>query len=184
MDELHEKEFEQLFEETQAMIFNLGMRLFRNREDDALDFAQDVYLQAYRNLHKFEGRSKASTWLYSLAMNLGLNRIKKEKRLKSVAQEPEFFEAELQAPDENQPDRAVENLLHQAELEKTMQRELQELPELYRLPLVLHYYEHMPYRDISEKLGMAEGTLKSYIYRAKVMLRDRLRKYDLAAEME
>lgn len=163
-------DFEELFESTQSMIFNLGMRLFRN-EEDALDFAQDAYLRAYDRLDSFRGESRASTWLYSLALNLGLNRLKKAKRLKLK----ELPEDESWTIDDLEGD--AEDPLEQlsdAEMEAIVREELNELSDVYRIPLILFYFERLAYRDIAARLGIKEGTLKSYIHRAKMILRERL----------
>lgn len=166
------EEFESLFEETAPMIYNLGLRLFRN-EEDALDFSQDAYLQAYRKLSTFEGRSRFSTWLYSLALNLGLKRIRREKRLTIVNQEEEALEKYISQAANDAKDDPFEQTAEQ-EIRQFVQAELQMLPDVYRLPLILYYYEHMQYNEIAEKLGLKEGTLKSYIHRGKRILSGRL----------
>lgn len=164
-------DFEELFESTQSMIFNLGMRLFRN-EEDALDFAQDAYMRAYDRLDSFRGESRASTWLYSLALNLGLNRLKKTKRLKlkELPEDESWTIEDL----EGDPDDDPLAQLSDAEMESIVREELGELSEVYRIPLILFYFERLAYRDIAERLGIKEGTLKSYIHRAKMILRERL----------
>lgn len=154
------------------MIYNLGLRFFRN-EEDALDFAQDVYLRAYDKLDSFRGDARASTWLYSLALNLGLNRLKKEKRLRMrehIGGE-DFVIDEVQDPDDGAD--PIEQL-SDAELERTVREELGDLPDVYRVPLILDHFEKMPYKDIAEHLEIKEGTLKSYLHRGKMILRERL----------
>ncbi|MCB1172846.1 MAG: RNA polymerase sigma factor [Leptospiraceae bacterium] len=170
-----ELDFEQLFFETERMIYNLGLRLFRNNEDDALDFTQDVYLQAYHKLHTFAGRSRPSTWLYSLALHFGLKRIKKEKRLKMQAGDEALLE-NLEAPRSTQPDERVLQLLNQKEVSRQLEAALASLPEALRLPVVLHYLEKMPYVEMAAELQIPEGTLKSSVYRAKLQLRKQLQK--------
>lgn len=159
------------------MVYNLGLRLFRN-EEDALDFSQDVYLQAYRKLDTFEGRARFSTWLYSLALNLGLKRIRKEKRLRVFTQE----EQELERYAEQEPGALNEDPFEQTaatEIRRIVQDELQKLPDAYRLPLILFYFEHLQYAEIAERLDLKEGTLKSYIHRGKRILNARLREIGL-----
>jgi RNA polymerase sigma-70 factor (ECF subfamily) len=160
-----EEDLERLYQETSSMIYNLGLRLFRDREE-ALDFAQDVYVKAFDRLDRFLGRSKFSTWLYSLAMNMGLNRIRKQKRLK-----PEQGDVEARSLPSSEDH--YERLSEKEEVE-VIQRELAELPDVYRLPLLLYYYEKMSYSEIAERLAVKEGTLKSYLHRGKTILRDRL----------
>lgn len=147
------------------MIYNLGLRLFRDR-DEALDFAQDVYVRAFDRLDRFAGRSKFSTWLYSLAMNMGLNRLRKQNRFK-----PE--QGEVEAAAVYYTEDYLERLSEEEEME-IIQKELAELPDAYRLPLLLYYYEKMSYSEIAAKLSIKEGTLKSYLHRGKTILRNRL----------
>ena len=167
------EEFEALFEQTAPMVYNLGLRLFRN-EEDALDFSQDAYLQAYRKLDTFEGRSRFSTWLYSLALNLGLKRIRREKRMTVVNEEEQALERYAQQEITNPRDDPFEQTAEE-EIRRIVQQEVLVLPDVYRLPLVLFYFEHMQYTEIAEKLGLKEGTLKSYIHRGKRILSGRLR---------
>jgi len=159
-----EEEFERYFEETSKLIYNLGLRLFGNSED-AMDFAQDVYLKAYSNFDKFEGRSKFSTWLYSLGLNLGLNRIRGEKRIRIEA---------LEKPEDLPYEDASGWDLEENASSMIVQEELRALPDTYRVPLILFFYEKMSYQEIATKLGQKEGTLKSLIHRGKALLRSKL----------
>lgn len=163
-------DFEELFDSTSSMIYNLGMRLFRN-EEDALDFAQDAYLRAYDRLDSFRGESRPSTWLYSLALNLGLNRLKKQKRLKlKDLPEDESWTIDDLASGEDDP---LEKLTD-SEMESIVREELNQLADAYRIPLILYYFDRLAYKDIADRLGIKEGTLKSYLHRGKVVLRERL----------
>lgn len=167
-----EESFEELFDSTKNMIYSLGLRLFRNDTESALDFSQEVYLQAFQKWHKFSGLSKPSTWLYSLALHLGLNRVKKERRLKFSDEEGVL--EQLAAGEESMPEKQITDLLAKEELEEEIRSQLRQLPEVYRLPLILYYYEKMPYRTISQELGIKIGSLKSYIHRGKMILRKKL----------
>ena len=172
---MKDQEFERLVEEATDMIYSLGMRLFRNNQEDALDFVQDAFLRAYDRWESFEGRSKRSTWLYSLALNLGLNRLSKQKRMPAFAAEPGILDETVAGPDT--PETIVTEMLEREEVEEMLQKALEELSEQYRLPIILLYYEKMSYKDISEQLKTSEGTLKSLVYRGKMQLRDKLKEY-------
>ena len=75
------KAFEELMKRTQTNIYNLGLRLLGNKED-AADLMQETYIKAYENLDRFEGRSSFSTWLYRIATNNALMKLRKEKNKK------------------------------------------------------------------------------------------------------
>ena len=172
---MKDHEFERLVEEATDMIYSLGMRLFRNNQEDALDFVQDAFLRAYDRWESFEGRSKRSTWLYSLALNLGLNRLSKQKRMPAFAAEPGILDETVAGPDT--PETIVTEMLEREEVEEMLQKALEELSEQYRLPIILLYYEKMSYKDMSEQIKTSEGTLKSLVYRGKMQLRDKLKEY-------
>lgn len=138
------------------MIFSLGLRLFRN-EEDALDFVQDVYLDAFKKRARFEGRSRYSTYLYSFALHRGLNQIRKSSKMHFQPIEEIAAGAELEEPPQAPPE--------------VVREELNALPEVYRLPLVLHYYEKMPVAAIAAELGQKENTVKSYMLRARKILK-------------
>ncbi len=140
------------------MIYALGFRLFRN-EQDAQDFLQDVYLEAYRKRDRFQGRSRYSTYLYSLALHFGLNRLRKKKLDFQPLDEAQTA-ADVEAPEDADPE--------------IVRQELNALPEVYRLPIVLHYYEKMPVARIAESLGQNENTVKSYLHRGRKILRQKI----------
>ena len=157
----------ELFEQTRNMVFGLGMRLFRYPEE-AADFSQDVYVRVIDKIDSFRGDSKPSTWVYSVAMNLGLNRLRRMKRIQFL---PEDAEEPIT---EETPESLLTEALDRQETEERVQQELMNLPDSYRVPLLLLYYDRISYREMSEKLGLTEGTLKSLVHRGKRILRDRL----------
>lgn len=143
------------------MIFSLGLRLFRN-EEDALDFVQDIYLDAYQKRDRFEGRSRYSTFIYSFALHRGLSQIRKSRRVQF-----ESVEGDLPAAGETEAPDAPPELVRD---------ELNALPEVYRLPLVLHYYERMSIAEIAHELGQKENTVKSYMLRGRRILKEKIEK--------
>ncbi|MCB1200602.1 MAG: sigma-70 family RNA polymerase sigma factor [Leptospiraceae bacterium] len=160
-----------MFLENTDRIYSLGMRLFRSHSEDAMDFTQEVYLQAFKNMNKFAGNSAFSTWLYSVALNLGLNQIRRRKIIKTQSSDAEFSEELVDSRDETPENQSIRQ-----ETIETIRSEIELLPENYRLPLMLFYYEEMSYQKISEKLNIKEGTLKSLVHRARNLLKDALKK--------
>ncbi|MBW7858646.1 MAG: sigma-70 family RNA polymerase sigma factor [Leptonema sp. (in: Bacteria)] len=169
-----ETDITSLFEETKNMVYALGIRLFRNAEE-AADFSQDVYLKILDKFNSFRGDSKPSTWVYSVAMHLGLNRLRRMKRIEFIPSSDQSIEPSTHET----PESLLTENLDRQETEETVQRELFELPESYRIPLLLFYYERMSYKEMSEKLDLPEGTLKSLVHRGKRILRDKLVKSEL-----
>lgn len=136
-----------------------------------MDFTQEVYLQAFKNRGKFAGNSAFSTWLYSVAFHLGLNQIRRNKTL-AIKSTDESFSVELVDTSTNTP----EDISIRRETIDAIRAEINILPEAYRLPLMLLYYEKMSYKDMSTKLKMKIGTLKSLVHRAKGLLKNALNK--------
>ncbi|GIX43441.1 MAG: DNA-directed RNA polymerase sigma-70 factor [Leptospiraceae bacterium] len=173
MDKINKNEFEKIVKDTYKMIYNLGLRLFNYDVHEAEDFTQEVYLQLYKNINKYDGKSKITTWIYSLALNLGLNKIKKKKRFKKIQNPDPVYEADLVSYTNPETDY-LEKLDDKILIEK-VQKELMNLPEEYRIPLILLFYEKLSYKEMSEKLNIPEGTLKSLVYRGKLKLREKIK---------
>ncbi|PJZ77875.1 RNA polymerase sigma factor [Leptospira neocaledonica] len=163
--------FEQLVLKYEAMVYSQAKKAFRN-EAEAEDFTQDVFLKAFEGLSTFRGKSKFSTWVFSIARNEIIRRYRKEH--------PEI-DASI---DTLSSDKLGDNFSSQESevLEKETTEKIRslvdKLPELYRKPISLHYFENMSYKDISENLNLKMNTLKSYIFRGKEILRDWLKKDD------
>lgn len=155
-------------------VFQLCYRMLGNRHE-AEDMAQEAFIRAYVNIARFNLELKFSTWIYRIATNLCIDRIRKKK--------PDFYlDAEVSgtdgltmysqvAADTNLPEDALESM----ELQATIQREISKLPEKYRSVIVLKYIEELSLNDISEILDMPLGTVKTRIHRGREALRRQLR---------
>lgn len=168
MNKPDQKFFEKIIKDSYNMIYNLGLRLFNYNKEETEDFVQEVFLQVYEKYNSFLEKSKINTWIYSLALNLGLNKIKKNKKFKTLLEKYQVQEIEYE-------DKEIESIKDLSEeLKLKVQKELMQLPDIYRLPLVLYYYEKLTYKEMSEKLNIPEGTLKSLIYRGKLILKNKI----------
>lgn len=153
----------------QALVSHVINRLIRN-EADREDVRQDVFVKAYHNLSGFEFQSKLSTWVARIARNTALNHLEK-KRVElydDISPEDDSIEnrpVALQGPDE----RAV-----QADMSARVRAEIDDLPVMYGVVLALYHLEEMSYKDMSDILQLPEGTVKSYLFRGRKMLRERL----------
>lgn len=161
---LTKEEFDKEFQDALDMTYSIGLKLYRGNEDDAADFAQSLYPFALKQSKKYSGRSAFSTWLYRVAWNFGLEDLRRKKRL--VTEAIENFE--IAAP-ESEPQ------FDESEIE-SVRKQVSELPDGYRIPLILLFYENMGYAEISAITGVKEGTLKANVHRAKAILRQKLGK--------
>jgi RNA polymerase sigma-70 factor (ECF subfamily) len=144
-------------------VFSMGMGFFRNG-DDASDFTQDVFLKVYRNLARFEGRSRFSTWLYKIAYNTAVNGINRRKEYLSLAEEER----------EGQGETPESELIRKAARESVLEA-LKDLPERYRICVDLFFFYDRSYQEIEGITGFPVNTVKSHVFRAKKLLREKLK---------
>lgn len=161
---LAKEEFDREFEKALDMTYSIGLKLYRGNEDDAADFAQSLYPFALKQSSKFSGRSAFSTWLYRVAWNFGLEDLRRKKRL--VTETIENFDIAAEERESEFDEQEI------AELRK----HIGTLPDVYRIPLILLFYENMSYTDISAMTGVKEGTLKANVHRGKAILRQKMGK--------
>jgi RNA polymerase sigma-70 factor (ECF subfamily) len=140
----------------------LGMSFFHD-EEEADDFTQDVLVKAYTALASFKGRSLFSTWLLRIAYNTAIN--SKKRRREAVALETEM---ELAGGTEVEEDHL------RRETARVVREAMAELPDRQALCIELFFYYDLKYADISEITGFPVNTIKSHVFRAKRMLRERL----------
>lgn len=155
----------------QRAVYALGLGFFKNGED-AGDFVQDVFIKAFRNLRSFRGKSKFSTWLYRIAYNTAINAVKRRREYLSLAEENEI-------PDFDDPERqALKEATRSAVAEAVA-----ELPERYRICVDLFFFFDRSYPEIEAITGFPVNTIKSHVFRAKAMLREKLRREAGGAEI-
>jgi RNA polymerase sigma-70 factor (ECF subfamily) len=171
--------FASLVRRHQRRVFGLLFRMLGSREE-AEDATQDTFLNLHRHGLRFRSESRFSTFVYRVAVNAALNRRRSLGRRRAQV---EAF-ADVQAIDAPQPPPGSdpEASLAGDRLRARLNRELLALPEALRAPVILFDVEGLSYGEIAEVLGVAEGTVKSRIHRARQALRARLS--DLVATPE
>jgi RNA polymerase sigma-70 factor (ECF subfamily) len=139
--------------------------------DDDEDFAQEVFLRAYQALPRFRGDCKFSTWIYKITRNLCLVEIRKRdvrgERVSIDGQSEEMVHGLLL---ESRDDLAEE--IERMELSRTVQESVSRLPVQYRTALTLFYLNEASYEEIAEIMEIPMGTVKTYIHRGRIRLRD------------
>ena len=157
--------FRLLVRQHEKAVYGMGLSFFRNPED-ASDFTQEVFLKAYRNLSGFEGRSRFSTWLYKIAYNTALNEVNRRKEYHSLAEE----DLDRLINSGETPERlALRNAAREA-----VRAAIKELPERFRLCVDLFFFYDRSYHEIEVITGIPVNTIKSHIFRAKILLREKL----------
>jgi RNA polymerase sigma-70 factor (ECF subfamily) len=164
----------ELVAEHQRMVVQLAVNLLGDREE-ALDLSQEVFLRVFRTISRFRGQSTVRTWIYRIAINQARNRHRFWRRRhradqvsldQHVAAHGEFVSA-----GEARPDR----MLAQKELAARLKSALDHLPFDQRTAIVLREIDGLSYDEIAYSLGVAVGTVKSRLTRARQALRHELR---------
>lgn len=167
----------------EGMVYGLALRLLGDA-DEAQDLAQDVFLQVYRGLGRFEGRSSLKTWIYRIVVNQSRNRQRwwrrrRRERSLGIDELTPRDEAQLATPDANAPF----DLVRRRERAHQVQQALLKISFDHRAVLLLREVEEMSCEEIAATLGLAEGTVKSRLARAREALRQLLlRDQDRLAE--
>ena len=160
---------------------------FLDDRDSAEDLAQETFVRMFKAIKRYKsGAAKFSTWMYHIASNLCKNELRNRGRrgrffVDSMAPESssgtESTEEDLIATAPAHVSLQPSNQLEQKEREHAVQSAISELPERYRLPLILRDLQELSYEEISETLNLPLGTTKSRINRARLMLKDKLRSF-------
>jgi RNA polymerase sigma-70 factor (ECF subfamily) len=161
--------------EHQRMVFLLALHLVGDYED-ARDLSQDVFLQVFRTLDRFRGQSALRTWIYRIAVNLARNRHRWWRRRRRADQVSidEHMQQHGELPelsDAAEPDR----VLDRKELADRVWQALNDLPFDQRTVMILREIDGLSYDEIAFSLGVAIGTVKSRLTRARDAMRGRLR---------
>ncbi|AWI10962.1 MAG: RNA polymerase sigma factor SigW [Caldibacillus thermoamylovorans] len=166
--------FGEIVELYKDKVFQLCFRMLGNSHE-AEDISQEAFMRAYINIERYNIDRKFSTWLYRIATNLCIDRIRKKKPdyyLDAEVAGTEGLTLYSQIPaSQLAPDEEVSKI----ELQEIIQNEILKLPEKYRAVIVLRYIEELPLLEISKILDLPIGTIKTRIHRGREALRKQLR---------
>jgi RNA polymerase sigma-70 factor (ECF subfamily) len=163
--------FAVLVDRYKDMVFTLSLKMLKDREE-AEEVAQDTFLKIYKSLSKFNSESKFSTWMYKVAFNTCLDRLKKNKRSQPVTAMDEFTEQEaislmnvLDSIEERERKQVIQDCLHC-------------LPGEDSFLLTLFYFEEQSLGEIANIIGINPNNVKIRLYRSRkkltALLKDRL----------
>lgn len=166
--------FETLMQNYYPRVLNFVYRFAGNKEI-AEDLAQEVFLRVFKYGPRYKPKSKFQTWLYTIAKNLSLNELRKNKDVIASLDEPATFGNEdLQKQIDNPERSGVDEELIRKEKAMVIRQAINGLPENQRLAVILRRYDNFSYVEIAETLGVSDKAVKSLLSRAKVNLRRRL----------
>ena len=155
--------FEAIYRAHSGRLYSVACRVLGN-PTDAEDMLQEIFLAAHRKLETFRGESALGTWLYRLAMNLCLDHLR--SRAARSGQLTDALDDEY-GLDDTGSRHLAERTIARMDLERAMAQ----LPAGCRTAFVLHDVEGLEHREVAEILGIAEGTSKSQVHKARLRLR-------------
>jgi len=149
---------------------------FLHNKDDADDLTQDIFIQIYQSLPRFKGDSAFSTWLYRIAVNASLNKVRRSSKNLILQRLDAFFGAEKtkEVPFLQSDTEDPENILIRQEHVEWVRRALESLPENQRTAIVLSKYDDLSQKEIAEIMNTSEGAIEALLQRAKKNLREKL----------
>ena len=166
-----ERAFEELLNKYKAAVFSICYRMVRNRTD-AEDLSQDAFIRTFSVLDRYDPSYPFSSWLFRITSNLCIDFLRR-RRGDTVSLDQPIAGAEgdiqRQLPAGTvKPDREMET----KEMMATLEEAISNLPEHYRIIVVLRHQEQMSYEEIAENLGIPLGTVKARIHRARNMIKE------------
>ncbi len=165
---------EALFARHSGALYQSALKLLGNPED-AEDALQEGMLSAFKNLRRFEGRSKFSSWLTRIVINAALMRLRSQRAHQTVSADQPLGEAEVTLAEQlADPAPDPERLYARQELRRLLDRNLTELSPEMRTAVLLRDIEGLSTQEAAEALGVPENTLKSRLHRARLQLAEQI----------
>lgn len=162
--------FRQLIQQHERLVAHMVGRLIHQVEDRE-ELCQDVFMKVHEKLEEFTYQSKLSTWIATIAYRHAINHLRKKKiEVSDIPDEDRFtanFVAELNP----------EEILEEQDQEEMVLKLLEYLPVHYKTVLTLFHLDNMNYQEIGEVTGMPEGTVKNYLFRARHLLKEKVKQY-------
>jgi len=161
--------FRYLVDKYNNLVWHLILRMVSQYED-AEDLSQEVFLRVYRDIHKFRGESKLSTWIGSIAYNAATDYLRKRGRKQKVMVDYNDIIPDIRTDDIATP---LEELSRE-DTKKMIHVIIERMPVQFRTVITLYHLEQFSYAEITEVTGMPEGTVKSYISRGRAFIKEKL----------
>ena len=162
--------FSELIDKYKRLVSHIVNKIVKTNEDRQ-DLCQDVFIKVYQNLESFKGDCKLSSWIGRIAYNASLNHMGKKK--------PELWDdlsPEMSLDSQPNFELLLDEVIANNDLVRKISKEIQLLPSPYNVIVALYHLDDMTYQEIAEITGLPDGTVKSYLFRARRLLRERLSK--------
>lgn len=160
----------------QDKLYHMAFRMLSNRQE-AEDVVQETFLRVYRNLDRYDESMKFSTWIYRIATNLCIDRLRKRKpsySLDAESTDHEGLDGYSMIPSD---DRTPESEALLSETQAIVQQAIETLPPKYKSVMVLRYLHDLSLQEIGDVLGMPVTTVKTRVHRGREFMRKRLERH-------
>ncbi len=162
--------FRLLIKQHERLVSHMIGRLIDNAEDRE-ELCQDVFLKVHEKLSEFNFQSRLSTWIATIAYRHAVNHLRKKKIKVSDIPEEESLTAHFVAEDNPEEKLADDNM------DELVMKFISLLPVQYKAVLTLYHLDGMSYPEIGIATGMPEGTVKNYLFRARALVKENVKKY-------
>ena len=159
-----------LIEKYKNLVWHMVLRMV-SQQEDVEDLCQEVFLRVFKDIGKFRGESKLSTWIGTIAYNMSVTYLRKKGRNILVTVE-DYAPVTAGMPAEESADKTFDK----NNMKKIVHQIIDSLPVQYRTVITLFYLEELSYKEIEEITGMPDGTIKSYLNRGRQAIRERILK--------
>lgn len=173
---MNQDEFQAIVEKHTDFVYNVAYRMM-NDAQDAQDVTQETFLSAYRSWPSFRGGSSVSTWLYRIAVNACLMRLRKEKRGRASTETASDSMDVIDRAVDPSPAGNPEGIAINSELREEMGRAIASLPPDLRAAVVLRDIQELSNAEASDALGITVSSFKARLHRGRVLLRGQLEEY-------
>ena len=165
--------FAELVDQYKGKLFHLAYRMLGNRQE-AEDAVQETFMRMYEHLHRYDNRHKFSTWIYRIATNLCIDRLRRRKAVYSLdagVAEGDGLDGYSMLPS---TEPAADEVMILSETQRHVRKALDELPVKYKAAMALKYYQDMSLQEISDILNIPVATVKTRIHRGREYMRRKL----------
>ena len=166
MEDPAARQFEEVVQQYAGFVYNLAYRVLGSHAD-----AEDAFLSAYRNFHRFRGESRVSTWLYRIAVNAALMKLRRDRNRNTLTQTG-YEDMHIVSPSDG-----PEKLALNSELRVRLEEGLDRLPDNLKTAVLLRDIHGMSNREAAAVLEISVSSLKARLHRGRVLLRRHLQDY-------
>jgi RNA polymerase sigma-70 factor (ECF subfamily) len=161
--------YDLLFQKYEKYIYRLCY-YYTHSKEDSLDLLQEVYIRIYKGIQHFDGNRPLLPWLKTITVNVCLNNLRKQKISTQFINDEGSSPIDLIASTSN-----VEAEIAYLDTKQSVVKGIQELPEDMKTAIILRHVEEMSYQQIGEIMNLPIGTVKTYLFRGRKLLKDKLK---------